>query len=189
MVAGFSGASQAEPSKVMTDMITTPASEFDVFMTRILVLYGCGGLKLTPKDPCVFDVDYSFSDNVITMSFRTSLSNHDVSNKFYEAKSDSDKEGILKGVLDSVVKMSGVTAKTAGEKYFSVLYGTPIRLGWREAEVDDTEWRSEIAKRTKIEVIISTSQKSYLDKRYVAIRSHQGDVSINPLSTEHYMKK
>lgn len=169
----------ADPSKLIAEMINTPASTFDLFLTRIWLSYGCASSKT--NQTCIKSVDYNFSDNIIQITFDANLKDYDAVERFSTAKNEEEKTDIIHEVLTSVVKWSGVTANTSGVKAFSILYETPIRFGWKDTEVNEDNWRSEIASRTDIKVFIHTHPIRYLANDYLAIRSHRGDIRVEKL--------
>ena len=167
----------AEPSKPIAKLMHTPASAFDVFLFRIKESGECyqadwGNPGNQKFDLCLTSLEYSFDDNIIEMNFFVSK-RHELM-KSISGKPKKTKEDTIKIVLTKVAETAGVE-KFGSLGYFGWIQQVPIRHGWSTKDLDVSEIREEIRKRTR--VVLFTDPID--GKRYKAVRSHQGEITID----------
>jgi len=118
-------------------------------------------------------LEYSFSDNLITMNFFVKP-NEEAMAGFTNAD-EAMREVLLVSVLQDICEDVGVIPMYPDlpELSFGLIQTTPMRYGWKTDSVDEMEIRAEIAKRTKINL-----RATVRDTTYCAGRSQHGDISF-----------
>lgn len=175
----LSRSAQSDPSDPIQKLISTPSSAFDEFLYRIYDSAKCyrgwfaTETRESVRTPCMTGIDYSFSDNLVTMNFFVKPSEEAMGGYF--DVSENIREALLLSVLQGVCQNVGVVPAhpELPDLYFGLIQTTPMRYGWATDEVDEKEIRSEIAKRTVINLRVTVRDTTYLAKR-----SQHGDVSF-----------
>jgi hypothetical protein len=168
----------AEPSAPITKFMDTPASAFDIFLFHLQENGKCyqtfwgnpGNQKL---DLCLTRLEYSYDDNIIEMNFFVNNSHKLLQG--ISGKPQKDKENVIKSILTDAAQIVGVE-KIPSVGFFGWIQMVPIRHGWSTKNLDESEFRDEIRKRTR--VLLYTDPID--GKRYKAVRSHHGEISIEP---------
>ena len=170
----------AEPSKPIAKLMDTPASAFDVFLFRIKERGEVECYHYYWADPgdqkhalCLKDLAYSYDDNIIEMRFFVSK-RHELLQGI-SGKPQKEKEDIIKKILTEAAKNAGVE-KSGPFGYSGWIQSVPIRHGWGKKNLNESEIREEIRRRTR--VVLYTDVIDW--KRYKAVRSHHGEITITP---------
>ena len=170
----LSSQSQAEPSKLLAQAMTTQISTFDFFLFKIKEQSKCyrgwfGNSKnKNSEKPCLTTLKYNFDDNLIKMNFFVDETNEKMIH--FKASTDQKKETILRGVLSDVATSVGVE-ELNGMK-IGMIQMTEIRNGWSKEGFDESKVKDEIANRTVISVTVNIKDGFI----YKAIRNHHGKV-------------
>lgn len=170
----LSSQSQAEPSKLIAQAMTTQTSAFDFFLFKIEEQSKChrgwfGNSKnKNSEKPCLTTLDYNFEDNLIKMNFFVDETNEKMIH--FKTSNDKNKEAILREVLSSIATSLGIEERN-GMK-FGMLQMTKMRNGWSKKEFDESKVKEEIAKRTVV-AVTANIKDGFI---YRATRNHHGKV-------------
>jgi len=170
----LSSQSQAEPSKLIAQAMTTQTSAFDFFLFKIEEQSKCyrgwfGNSKnKNSEKPCLTTLDYNFEDNLIKMNFFVDETNEKMIH--FKTSNDKNKEAILREVLSSIATSLGIEERN-GMK-FGMLQMTKMRNGWSKKEFDESKVKEEIAKRTVVSVTANIKDGFI----YRVTRNHHGKV-------------
>ena len=174
LVVTFTSQSQAEPSKLIAQMMTTQTTNFDFFLFKLEEQSKCyrgwfGNSKdKNAEKPCLTTLDYNFDDNIIKMNFFVDNTNEQMTR--FSSSSDKDKEVILKAVLSKVAVSLGV--EEANGMKFGMIQLTNIRNGWSQKEFNESDIKEEISKRTVV-TVTANIKDGFI---YRATRHHHGKV-------------
>ena len=170
----LSSQSQAEPSKLLAQTMTTQTSTFDFFLFKLEEQSKCyrgwfGNSKnKNSEKPCLSTLNYNFDDNLIKMVFYVDETNEKMIH--FKASTEKKKETILRGVLSDIATFVGVEERN-GMK-IGMIQMTTIRNGWSKEGFDEPKIKEEIANRTVISVTANIKDGFI----YKAIRNHHGKV-------------
>lgn len=169
----------AEPSKPIAELMDTPASAFDIFLFHIKVrgedecYHTYWADPINQSDLCLTDLAYSYDDNIIEMRFFVSRRHKLLQG--LSGKLQKEKEDTIKKILTEAAEIAGVEKKGV-IGYLGWIQLVPIRHGWGAKNLNESEIREEIRRRTR--VVLYTDVIDW--KRYKAVRSHHGEITIGP---------
>ena len=151
----------AAPSKLISKMINTPASVFDIFLFQLYNQAKCIEGQYfedrgNPRSPlCMYSIYYDFDDNIIEMNFLVSSKSTKMAG--FKYATDNRKEKMVREVLDYIAILVGVEKrpKDLSDSEFKMIQTTLIHFGWATKDFDEDEVRKEIARRTRISLSVS----------------------------------
>ena len=156
---------KAEPSKLISKLMETPASAFDVYLFNLYSENKCFFYEFSiEQEWCVMDVNYDFEDNLIVVYSMISEEHELLSGIDIFKLSEEDRNNKLNAIVTDASINFGVN-NPDGE-----IYSVRIRNGWTNKQFDDTEIKNEIAKRTVIKAAIISE-----DVAHTVTRTHKGE--------------
>ena len=166
MMLLIAGSVYAEPSKLINNAMSTPASVFDLFLYQLE--NKCNTTYVAGEGYA--EVDYFFEDNLIGVFFYLSKPVEGLKNDLI----NNDKKNIEKALrlrTDLYALQLGVIKDQSVTKSFEDI---KIRRGWEMKDFDEEKFKDEVKKR--IILVVTTRSK---DKIYVLKRSHDGEDQCN----------
>jgi len=157
----------AAPGPLISNMIQTPATAFDMFLFRLYEAGKCNNVvknnNSDEADLCLSSISYDADKNVLSTFFRI-LPVAEAMDDFVDQDADGRKAVML--------QLLEITAKRIGAvDSWGLLHSTPISHGWNTGDADEKSFRSELAQRTS--TALSTSYDGVV---YVATRHHDGRI-------------
>ena len=168
---------KAEPSKIILQSITTPATVLDVYLFNMKENSKChstywGYPKKQKLDECVGGIDYSYADN--TFTFYYVIFSDSKTSEYYSSSMKTSKQikEILRKALDDAATTVGV--KPVVNDFYAGLISTPIHNGYSKKDFDVNEFHKEVRNRTIVKLTFWKNKK-----RYTAVRQHDGEIFLD----------
>jgi hypothetical protein len=168
-MASLQGASA--PGDGIRNLLTTPASAFDVYIYQLYIASNgptfFGGPSMKEKIR-IFNISYDYDSNLITMSFHISP-DHELMKGFNERDLEG-KKGIMLRAAKKIATDIGLEPRIDGLRH-GLIQHVKIRNGWENKDFNEFDVKNEIADHTVFELVYAWEKKTV----YSVLRTQSGE--------------
>ncbi len=160
---------KADSNYYIKKMIESPASKFDLYIYKLSETLKCRMDRVSlskttqAKTPCMTDIEYNASDNILLMYFYVDQNNKEMRN--FRSKSRKNKEKTLLNLLRTLSIELGVQGQKVGDEVIRLgtIQLTPLSYSYEKQayEGENVEFYSEIADISEINLITNIGSKVY----------------------------
>ena len=176
----------ARPSKLISEMMATPASVFDVYLLQLRMALSCAPSQTgNPNEKkitlCLTSLTHDYEDNLVKMEF---YANSERLKAHLGINVDSMSQESLKRFFKTI--MLGLSRDLGLEKlirlsgssvYSGIIQKTPIRNDYVAGTLDESAVKEEIRRRTNLNFVTDDINGFF----YHVERDHHGSISVREL--------